>query len=85
MDAAPSTPRDWALVPIAALLLGALVVWVALRRTCVALALAHRRALSDRPNARYWRRTGWVAGDEAALLLPLHGMGPVGVGVSSAA
>lgn len=83
MDDAPSTPRNWVLVPLAALLLGGLVVWVALRRTCVSLALAHRRALSDRPNARYWRRTGAVPGDEAALLLPLHGMGPVGV--SSAA
>ena len=80
-------PQELALgfAMVAALLLGALVVWVALRRTCVALALAHRRALSDRPNARCWRRTGWVTGDEAALLLPLHGMGPVGVGVSSAA
>ena len=60
---------------MAAALLGALVVWVALRRTCVALALAHRRALADGPNLRYGRRFGTLAGDEAALLLPLHGLG----------
>lgn len=75
---APAPVDDDGTVPVGAvlLLLAGPVLWVVIRRTCRALALAHRRALVDGvllPRAARQRAT---AGDEGALLLPLHGVGP---------
>ena len=78
LESASTPANDGGTVSVGAvlLLLAGLVLWVVIRRTCRALALAHRRALVDGVLLPRAARPRTPMGDEGALLLPLHGVGP---------